>query len=112
MTHTPSTLLNIYRTIEVDVAAVLEAEHDLSLSEYLILNYIVSEQDTLIPNIKSYMNYPISKLTIRIKKLCNKGLITKERRDIDERIVTILPTDAGKQLVKEVEALPVWQALI
>ncbi|MCU7558571.1 winged helix DNA-binding protein [Macrococcus capreoli] len=111
MNNTACTLLNIYRNIEVDVASILKAQYDLTLSEYLILHFIVQEKETSITNIKGYMDYPTNKVTTRMKKLYGMRLIMKERKNDDERIVTVYATEEGKALVQSVVNLEVWKGI-
>ncbi|MGV2929288.1 transcriptional regulator [Macrococcus capreoli] len=104
-------ILNNTYEIESTVNPILKKKYNITLEDFLILQYISKEEETSIKNIQKKIKHRSSNLSVRINHLKKMNYIYKERRSIDERIVFIRLTDTGKKIVDEYSGDNIWNII-
>ncbi|MDX1572622.1 MAG: MarR family transcriptional regulator [Methylophaga sp.] len=73
-------------------------EHDLTYPQYLVLLVLWEKDGVAVRDLMHRLKLDSGTLSPILKRLERAGLISKQRNDIDERIVRISLTEKSKQL--------------
>ncbi len=73
-------------------------EHDLTYPQYLVLLVLWEKDGVAVRDLMQRLKLDSGTLSPILKRLERAGLVSKQRNDIDERIVRISLTDKSKQL--------------
>ena len=73
-------------------------EHDLTYPQYLVLLVLWEKDGVAVRDLMQRLKLDSGTLSPILKRLERAGLISKQRNDIDERIVRISLTEKSKQL--------------
>lgn len=80
---------------------------DLTYPQYLVLLLLWETDGVTVSDIGERLRLDSGTLTPLLKRMEQKGLISRRRNPADERQVTILLTDAGRALEKQAMTVPV-----
>lgn len=96
----------IIRALDIENKRI-EKQLGLSIPQLLLLNYLKSKKDfqSIHSEIKTYLNLNSSTVTGIISRLEKKGLIIKSQGANDKRIVHIILTAKGLDLLNESPSL-------
>ncbi len=81
-------------------------ELDLTYTQYIVMMYFWEKEKSNLKDIGKTLLLDPSTLTPLLKKLENKGYITREKSIIDERNLEITITDKGKKLKDKAKDIP------
>ena len=81
-------------------------ELDLTYTQYIVMMYFWEKEKSNVKEIGNTLLLDSSTLTPLLKKLENKGYITRERSSIDERNLEVKITDKGKKLKSKALSIP------
>ncbi len=73
-------------------------EHDLTYPQYLVLLVLWEKDGIAVRDLMRRLKLDSGTLSPILKRLERAGLVSKQRNDIDERIVRISLTDKSRQL--------------
>ncbi len=73
-------------------------EHDLTYPQYLVLLVLWEKDGIAVRDLMQRLKLDSGTLSPILKRLERAGLVSKQRNDIDERIVRISLTDKARQL--------------
>lgn len=73
-------------------------EHDLTYPQYLVLVVLWEKDGIAVRDLMHRLKLDSGTLSPILKRLERAGLVSKQRNDIDERIVRISLTDKSRQL--------------
>nr|WP_292966247.1 MULTISPECIES: MarR family transcriptional regulator [unclassified Allomuricauda] len=79
---------------------------NLTYPQYLVMMVLWEEGEQSVSEIGDKLNLDSGTLTPLLKRLEQKGIIVRNRKIEDERVVTISLTDKGKQLEKKAQCIP------
>ncbi len=79
---------------------------DLTYTQYITMLALWEHQTLTVKDLGQYLYLDSGTLTPLLKKLENKGFITRKRSESDERNVIVRITDTGKQLQDEALMIP------
>ena len=79
---------------------------DLTYTQYITMLALWEHQTLTVKDLGQYLYLDSGTLTPLLKKLENKGFITRKRSESDERNVIVRITDTGKQLQDEALIIP------
>ena len=79
---------------------------DLTYTQYIAMMVLWEAKSISVKDLGERLWLDSGTMTPVLKKLENKGYITRTRRTDDERSVTITVTDAGEKLQKEAKHIP------
>ncbi|WP_080240324.1 MarR family winged helix-turn-helix transcriptional regulator [Spirosoma rigui] len=80
---------------------------NLTYPQYLVLLLLWETDSVTVSDIGERLRLDSGTLTPLLKRMEQKGLISRRRNPADERQVTILLTDAGRALEKQAMTVPV-----
>ena len=81
-------------------------ELDLTYTQYIVMMYFWEREKSNVKDIGKTLMLDSSTLTPLLKKLENKGYITRVRSTIDERNLEVAITDKGKKLRSKAKLIP------
>ena len=85
--------------------ALLEP-YDLTYTQFIVLMYLWEQGQSSLTEASDALLFDPSTLTPVLKKLENKGYITRERDTADGRQLILKPAEAGIKVVREMSGLP------
>lgn len=83
-----------YRTVLTD--------SDLTYPQFLVLLSLKHSRDTTVSELGEVMRLDSGTLSPLLRRLEARELLTRVRRDHDERVVTVSITDAGRTILSDV----------
>lgn len=81
----------------------LSVDFEMSKQEFLSLLVIDKSGEAIMSQISDAMNMPMSTLTGIIDRLVKKGYISRNRNEMDRRIVTVSLTEKGREFTAKVK---------
>lgn len=81
-------------------------ELNLTYTQYIVMMYFWEKEKSNVKEISKTLLIDSSTLTPLLKKLENKGYITRERSSIDERNLDVVITEKGKKLKEKAKSIP------
>ena len=81
-------------------------ELDLTYTQYIVMMYFWEKERSNVKDIGKALILDSSTLTPLLKKLEQKGYITRQRSKSDERNLSVFITEKGKQLKNKALAVP------
>ncbi len=81
-------------------------EIDLTYTQYIVMMYFWEKEKSNVKDIGKALMLDSSTLTPLLKKLENKGYVTRVRSTIDERNLEVAITDKGKKLKNKALDIP------
>ena len=81
-------------------------EVDLTYTQYVTMMVMWELEKTTSKEIGERLHLDSGTLTPVLKKLAEKGLVTRRRSDEDERNLTVTLTEAGRQLRRKAVTIP------
>ena len=82
------------------------AEIDLTYTQYIVMMYFWEKEKSNVKEIGKTLLLDSSTLTPLLKKLENKGFITRVRSMIDERNLEVEITEKGRKLKDKAKTIP------
>ena len=82
-------------------------KYDLTYTQYIALMVLWEDNEINVKTLGEKLFLDSGTLTPLLKKLENKGYITRKRLDIDERNLTISITKEGLALKEQVKDIPI-----
>ncbi len=79
---------------------------DLTYTQYITLMVLWEKDGIPVGELGSRLFLDSGTLTPLLKKLADRGLVTRERSREDERVVCVYLTDKGRQMREEVKDIP------
>ena len=79
---------------------------DLTYTQYIVMMYFWEKEKSNVKDIGKALMLDSSTLTPLLKKLENKGYVTRVRSTIDERNLEVAITDKGKKLKNKALDIP------
>ena len=79
---------------------------DLTYTQYIVMMYFWEKGKSNVKEIEKTLLLDSSTLTPLLKKLENKGYISRKRSTIDERNLEIVLTEKGKNLKEHAKCIP------
>lgn len=80
---------------------------DLTYPQYLVMMVLWEEDGLSVGDIGKRLHLDSGTLTPLLKRLEQKGIVTRTRSDTDERRVVVTLSDAGKALQEQAKHIPV-----
>ena len=84
----------------------LLAPWGLTYAQYLVLVILWTEGDQSVSDLGEHLQLDSGTLSPMLRRMETAGVVLRERRDRDERIVTVTLTDRGRALRAELAGLP------
>ncbi len=81
-------------------------EIDLTYTQYITMMVFWEQKTINVKDLGKYLRLDSGTLTPLLKKLEQKGLITRERSKEDERVVNVTITEAGEALKEKAVEIP------
>ena len=85
-------------------------EIDLTYTQYIVMMVLWEEREINVKELGSRLYLDSGTLTPVLKRLEQKGLITRQRGDKDERVLTVSITKEGDELKDKAVEIPVKMA--
>ena len=85
-------------------------EIDLTYTQYIVMMVLWEEREINVKELGSRLYLDSGTLTPVLKRLEQKGLITRQRDDKDERVLIVSITKAGDELKDKAVEIPVKMA--
>jgi DNA-binding MarR family transcriptional regulator len=83
----------------------INIDMSISKSELFTMLLVDQNREIIMSQIADYINVPMSTATGIVDRLVKNGYLKRERSDSDRRVVVIMLTEKGKNLVNELKAL-------
>ena len=93
----------LVRTVRQDFA--VEFEGYIPYSEFTVLRALEDDRTLRVSDVARRLNATNSYVTLTSEKLVQKGYIIRERSDTDRRTVYLTLTEAGINLVKQMDEI-------
>lgn len=84
----------------------LLAPWGLTYAQYLVLVLLWTEGDRSVSDLGEHLQLDSGTLSPLVRRMEASGLVRRERRDRDQRIVTVALTERGRGLRSELAGLP------
>ena len=84
----------------------LLAPWGLTYAQYLVLVVLWTEGDQSVSDLGEHLQLDSGTLSPLLRRMEASGLVLRERRDRDERVVTVTLTERGRELRVELAGLP------
>ena len=81
-------------------------EIDLTYTQYITMMVFWEHKEMNVKELGAYLFLDSGTLTPVLKKLEQKGYITRKRSEIDERVLNVAITEAGEQLKEKAVTIP------
>ena len=81
-------------------------EIDLTYTQYITMMVFWEHKEMNVKELGDYLFLDSGTLTPVLKKLEQKGYITRKRSEIDERVLNVAITEAGEQLKEKAVTIP------
>ena len=81
-------------------------EIDLTYTQYITMMVLWEKREVTSKEIGERLHLDSGTLTPVLKKLAEKGLVTRNRSPVDERNLTVTLTDTGARLRERAETIP------
>lgn len=81
-------------------------EIDLTYTQYITLMVFWEHKEMNVKELGAYLFLDSGTLTPVLKKLEQKGYITRKRSEIDERVLNVAITEAGEALKEKAVSIP------
>ncbi len=79
---------------------------DLTYTQYIVMMYFWEKEKSNVKDIGKTLLLDSSTLTPLLKKLENKGYLTRVRSTVDERNLDVELTDKGRKLKEKAKSIP------
>lgn len=79
---------------------------DLTYTQYITMMVMWEKKEVTVNELGKYLYLDSGTMTPLLKKLESKGYIIRERKQADERVVTISITEKGEKLKEEARDIP------
>ena len=84
----------------------LLAPWGLTYAQYLVLVMLWTEGDQSVSDLGAHLQLDSGTLSPLLRRMESSGLVSRERRNRDERVVTVALTERGHDLRDELAGLP------
>ncbi|MFB6466144.1 MarR family winged helix-turn-helix transcriptional regulator [Cytobacillus sp. Hz8] len=88
----------VYRKLKQDIHTIFKKE--ISHGEYTVLKLLSKDTSLKATDLSKNLKVSASHITMVTDSLVKKGFLTRTRSDVDRRVVDMVVTDEGKELLK------------
>lgn len=92
-------LRQVYRKLKNDIHTIFRNE--ISHNEFTVLKLISKENSIKATEVSNILNVSASHITNVTDSLVKKGLLTRNRSEVDRRVVDLVVTDQGQALLSD-----------
>jgi DNA-binding MarR family transcriptional regulator len=77
-------------------------EFPVTSSHIYMLNYLKNQHECMVTDIANYLGVTLGAVTSLVDRLYDFGLVSRERSEIDRRLVMIRLSERGEELLKKI----------
>ncbi|MDX5593745.1 MarR family winged helix-turn-helix transcriptional regulator [Pseudovibrio sp. SPO723] len=99
----PVKLIWAGRKVERWLQERLQSTYDLTIPDWLVLNALMKQDNVSVKQLGPSIHLDTVAVSRATKRLADRELVIKDPNQKDRRLVVLVPTDAGKGVIDEID---------